>query len=85
MASSGKHLFEEEIKQALLEDLTDSDQCTSSSDDESSGTDDLGVDEVTAMECSDEEDDNVRGASAPNAPSATFTWDDTTNYVGQRE
>ena len=54
MASSSKGLFEEEIDQALLEELTDSDHCSSSSDEDSSGTDDLAVDEVIAMECSDE-------------------------------
>jgi hypothetical protein len=70
MASSSEGLFEEEIEQALLEELTDSDQCSSSSDDESSGTDDLAMDEVIAMECSDEKDDIVRGASAPSVPSA---------------
>jgi hypothetical protein len=56
MASCSEGLFEEEIEQALLEELTDSDHCSSSSDDESSGTDDLAVDKVTAMECSDEDD-----------------------------
>jgi hypothetical protein len=77
--------FEEETEQALLEELIDSDQCSSSSDDESSGIDDLAVDEVIAMECSDEEGDIVQGASAPSAPSATFKWEDITNYVWQRE
>ena len=56
MASCSEGLFEEEIEQALLEELTDSDHCSSSSDDESSGTDDLAVDKVTAMECSDKDD-----------------------------
>jgi hypothetical protein len=64
-------LFEEEIEQALLEELTDSDHCSYSSDDKSSGTDDLPVDEVIAMECSDEAVDIMRGASATSAPSAT--------------
>ena len=71
MASCSKCLFEEEIEQAWLEKLTDSDHCSSSSDDESSGTDDLVVDEVIAMECGDEEDDIVRGSSAPSATSAS--------------
>jgi hypothetical protein len=53
-ASSSKRLFEAENEQALLEELTDSDLCSSSSDDESSGADDVTVYVVTAMECSDE-------------------------------
>jgi hypothetical protein len=76
-------MFEEETEQALFE-LSDSDHCSTSSDHESSGTDDLAVNEVIAMECSDE-DDIVQGASAPSATSAMFTWEDMTNYVGQRE
>jgi hypothetical protein len=64
-------LFEEEIEQASLQELTDSDHCSSGSDGESSGTDNLAVDEVIAMECSDEKDDIVRGSSVPIAPSAT--------------
>jgi hypothetical protein len=67
----------------LLEELTDSDLCSSSSD-ESSGTDDLAVDKVIAVECVDEEDDIVRGASALSAPPSA-TWEDMTNYVEQRE
>ena len=45
MASSRKCLFEEEIEENLLEEYTDSDQSISS-DDDSSGTDDLTVGEV---------------------------------------
>ena len=40
------------------------------------------------MECSDNESDDVQFAtasSAPSALSATFMWEDMTNYVGQRE
>jgi hypothetical protein len=47
----------------------------------------LSVDEVIAVECSDEED-IVRGAAVPSEPSATsatFTWEDRTNYAGQRD
>jgi hypothetical protein len=59
MASCSKGFFEEEIEQTLLEELTDSDLCSYSSDDESSGTDDVAEDKVIAMECtrSDEEED----------------------------
>ena len=53
MASSSKGLFEEEIAQALLEELVDS---NSSSDDDSSGTDGLAVGEVIMLECSYNED-----------------------------
>jgi hypothetical protein len=59
MASCSKGLFEEEIEQPVLEELTDSGHCSSSSDDESNGTDDLAVDEIIAVECNDEEDDIV--------------------------
>jgi hypothetical protein len=44
----------------------------------------LAVGEVIALECSDNEDD-VQGAAASSAPSAAFTWEDMTNYVGQSE
>jgi hypothetical protein len=42
------------------------------------------VDEVIAVECSDEED-IMRGATVPSAPSAMFIWKDKTNYAGQRD
>jgi hypothetical protein len=48
----------------------------------------LAVGEVIALECSVDEYDIVQSpaaASAPNASSAAFTWEDMTNYVGQRE
>ena len=76
------------IEQSLLGDLTASDQSSCSDDDDSSGNDDLTVVEVTVSECSDSESDNVQCAtasSAPTASSATFTWEDMTNYVGQWE
>jgi len=56
--------------------------CSCSDDDDSSGTDDLTVVEVISSECSDNESDDVQCATAS---SATFTWEDMTNYVGQRE
>jgi len=88
MASSRKCLLEDEIEQSLLGELTASDQSSCSDDDDSSGTADLTVVEVTGLECSDSESDDVQCAtasSAPTASSATFTWGDMTNYVGQRE
>jgi len=80
--------LEDEIEQSLLGELTASDQSSCSDDDDSSGTDDLTLVEVTGSECSDSESDNVQCAtasSAPTASSATFTWEDMTNYIGQRE
>ena len=59
-----------------------------SDDDDSSGTDDLTVVEVIDSECSNSEIDDAQCAtasSAPTASSATFVWEDMTNYVGQRE
>jgi len=88
MASSRKCLLEDEIEQSQLGELTISDQSSCSDDDDSSGTDDLTVVEVTVSECSDREIDDVQCAtefSAPTASSATFTWENMTNYVGQRE
>jgi hypothetical protein len=80
--------LEEEIEESLLEECTDSDQSISIDDDDSSGTDDLTVCEVIVSENSDDEIDGVQCAtasSAPSASSARFTWEDMTNYVGQRE
>ena len=88
MASSRKCLLEDEIEQSLLEELTASDQSSCSDDDDSSGTYDLTVVEVLSSECSDSESYDVQcvtASSAPTASSATFTWEDMTNYVGQRE
>jgi hypothetical protein len=88
MASSRKCLLEDEIEQSLLEKLTVSDQSRSSDDDDSSGTDDLIVGEVIVSEYSYDEGDDVECAtasSAPSASSATFAWEDMTNYVRQRE
>jgi hypothetical protein len=83
--ASRKCSLEDEIEQSLLEDLTPSDQISSSDDDDSSGTDDLTVGEVIISEYSDEESDDVQCTTALSAPSATFTWEDMTNYVGQRQ
>jgi hypothetical protein len=48
----------------------------------------LTLGEVIVSEYSDKESDDVQCAtasSAPSASSATFTWEDLTNYVGQME
>jgi hypothetical protein len=65
MASTSKGLFAEDIDQASLEELHDSEPSDCSSDDDSSGTDDLAVGEVIALECSDNED-VVQVAAAPS-------------------
>jgi hypothetical protein len=88
MATRKKCLFEDEIEQSLLEELTASDRSISSDDDDSSGMDDLTVGDVIGSESSDNESDDVQFATASNTPSAlsdTFMWEDMTNYVGQRE
>ena len=86
LASSRKCLVEDEIEQGLLEELTAYDQSSCSDDDDSSGTDHLTLFEVNSSECSDSEIDDVQCATASSvntASSATFTWEDMTNYVGQ--
>ena len=48
----------------------------------------MTVVEVNVSECTNSECDDAQYAtvsSAPTASSATFTWEDMTNYVGQRE
>jgi hypothetical protein len=70
MVSKRKCPFEDEIQQSLLEELKASDQSSYSDDDDSSGTDDLTVYEVTGSKCSDNESDNVQFATASSAPSA---------------
>jgi len=80
--------LEDEIEQSLFKELTASDQSSSSDDDDSSGTDDLTVGEVIGSEYSDDESDNMQCTTASiesTASSATFTWEDMTNYVGQKE
>jgi len=81
-------LSEDQIEQSLLEELTTSDQSSCSDDGDSSATDDFTLVEVLRSECSDSESDDVQCAnasSAPTASSAKFTWEDMTNYIGQRE
>jgi hypothetical protein len=68
MASSMKCLLDDEVEQSLLEELTPSDQSSSSGDD-SSGTDDLTVGEVIVSEYSYDESDDVESATATSAPS----------------
>ena len=88
MVSRKKCPFENETEQSLLEELKASDQSSYSDDDDSSGTDDLIVWEVTGSKCSDNESGDVQFATASSVPSAlgaTFMWEDMTNYVGQRE
>ena len=80
--------MEDQIEQSLLEELTASDQSSCSDDDDSCATDDFSVVEVLISECSDSESVDVQCATASSAPpasSATFTWEDMTDYVGQRE
>ena len=88
ITSSTKCLLEDEIEQSLLEELTASDQSSSSDDDDSSGTNDLTVGEVIGSEYSDNENYNMQcttASIASTASSATFTWEDMTKYVGQKE
>jgi hypothetical protein len=73
------YLCEGDIEPRLLEELTDSDHSSFSN---SSVTEDLTVSDVIGAECSDNENDEVQFATAS---SAIFTWEDMTNYVGQRE
>jgi len=88
MVSSRKGLLEDEIERSLLQELTASDQNSCSDNGDSSGTNDLTVVEVIGSDCSDNESEDVQCATASSAPaasSATFMWEDMTNYVGQRE
>jgi hypothetical protein len=88
MASSKQCLFEDETEQSLLEELTASDQSSCSDDDDSTGTDNLTIVEVTGSECSDRENEDVQYSTAPVAPtasSATFTWDDMTNTKNRKK
>ena len=81
-------MLEDANEQTLLEELRASDQSSCSDADDSSATDDLTVVEVLISECSDSESEDVQcvtASCAPTASSAMFTWEDMTNYVGQRE
>jgi hypothetical protein len=56
--------------------------------DDSSGISNLAVGKVITLECRANKGDIVQGCIAPgppNASSKTFTWENMTNYVGQRE
>jgi hypothetical protein len=53
VTSNKQCLLEDEIEQSLLEEHTASDQSSCSDDDDSSGTDNLTIVEVTGSECSD--------------------------------
>jgi hypothetical protein len=72
-------LFEDEIEQSLLEELTDSDHSVFSDESDSSGTEDLTVGKVIA-EYGDHESADVQFATPSSAPSvssassAIFTW-----------
>jgi hypothetical protein len=87
MASSSKGLCVEETEQALLEKLTDTYPSNTSADDDSTGTDDLAIGKVIALECSDNEGNIEEDATVCSVPSssATFTWENVTKYVGPRE
>jgi hypothetical protein len=74
------YLMEKEFEQNLLEEIP-SDQSSFSKEFDSSGTDDLSVGEVISAEFCDNESD----VHFSSALSAIFTWEDMTNYVGQRE
>jgi hypothetical protein len=63
-------LFEDDIEQSLLEELTAFDQSSFSHESDSSGTDGLTVSEVIGAECSDNENDEVQFATASSALSA---------------
>jgi hypothetical protein len=73
---------------SLLEELTASDKSSCSDNDDSSGTHILTIFEVTGLECSDSENEDVQCATASSAPtalSATFTWEDMTNTTNREE
>jgi hypothetical protein len=53
------YLYEGDIEQSLLEELTDSNESSFSDESDSSGTEDLTVSEVVGAECSDNENNEV--------------------------
>jgi hypothetical protein len=80
MGTSMMYLLEEEFEQKLLEEIP-SDQNSFSEEMGSSKTDNFTVGEVISAEfCDNENDVHFSSASC-----AIFTWEDMTNYVGQRE
>jgi hypothetical protein len=82
MACSKVYLLAEGIEQSFLEEFA-SDQSSFSDESE---TDDLTVGEIIGAECCDESDVHFSATcSALSASSDIFTWEDMTNYVGQRE
>jgi hypothetical protein len=77
-----------EVDKVLDEILSDSESSFFDSDDDSSGIDDLPVGEAIAVEgTEDEESDSAQDASAVQGArsAASFTWEDMSNYIGQRE
>jgi hypothetical protein len=80
--------LDDEIEQSLLKELTVSDQSSCSDDDDSNGTDNLTIVEVTGSEYSDRENEDAQYSKASGAPApltATFTWDDMTNTSKRKE
>jgi hypothetical protein len=88
MAASRKCLFEDEIEQSLLQELTGSDHSIFSDESDLSGIEDLTVGEVICAKYSDHESGDVQFATPSSVPSvssassAVFMWEDMTNYVG---
>jgi hypothetical protein len=83
VATSRMYFLEDEIEQNFLRNLLLIRVVLVTKCD-SSGTDNLTVGEVISAKYSDEES-AVHFSAACSAPSAIFTWEDMTNYVGQRE
>ena len=71
--------MEDEIEKRLLGELTASDHSSYSDDDDSIGTADLAVVEVTDSECSDSESDDVQCATACSECAYSL---ECYNYVG---
>jgi hypothetical protein len=73
-------MLEVEFEQILLQEIP-SDQNSFSEEIDSSKTDNFTVGKVISAEFSDNEND----VHFSSGSSAIFTWEDMTNYVGQRE
>jgi hypothetical protein len=78
------------LNKVCYSNLTASDQSSFSDESDSSGTNDLTIGEVIDAECSDNESDEVKFATASSTPGASsttsiFACEDMTNYVGQRK